>query len=62
MSYRNFSAFISVFMNLKYYDPNELSKHIKASQRGKNDKEKNEQIKKSITNIEFMYDELKNNY
>jgi hypothetical protein len=42
-------------MNLKTYNPNELSKNIKLSQR-----EKNDQIKKTLVTIESMYNELKN--
>ncbi len=49
-------------MKLKFYNPNELAKNIKAAQTGKINYEKNENIRKSIMNIEFMYNELNNNY
>lgn len=51
-----------MFLNLKFYHPNELAREIKGSQRGKMNPERNAQIKKSVSNIEFMYNELKNNY
>lgn len=51
-----------MFLNLKNYYPCELGRIIKTSQKGKLNLEKNEQIKKTILNIEFMYNELKNNF
>jgi len=51
-----------MFLKIKSFNPNTFAKNIMGSHKGKNNSEKNQHIKKSIINIEIMYNELINNY